>query len=32
MSQARVKIEDLVATMNEKIGSWTRPQPAEIDG
>jgi hypothetical protein len=22
----------LVATMNEKIGSWTRPQPAEIDG
>ena len=32
MSQARVKIEDLVATMNEKMGSWTRPQPAEIDG
>ncbi|MAU93593.1 MAG: glycine--tRNA ligase [Planctomycetes bacterium] len=32
MSQSRVKIEDLVATMNEKIESWTRPQPAEIDG
>ena len=32
MSQSRVKVEDLVATMNEKIGSWTRPQPTEIDG
>ena len=32
MSQSRVKVEDLVATMNEKIGLWTRPQPTEIDG
>ena len=32
MSQERVKIEDLISTMNSKIGSWTRPQPAEIDG
>jgi len=32
MSQSRVKVENLVATINEKIESWTRPQPAEIDG
>ncbi|MFT7516517.1 MAG: glycyl-tRNA synthetase [Myxococcota bacterium] len=32
MSQERVKVEDLIATINSKISSWTRPQPVEIDG
>lgn len=32
MSQERVKIEDLVTTMNRKIASWSRPQAVEVNG
>jgi glycyl-tRNA synthetase len=32
MSQERVKMEDLIATVNGKIASWTRPQPVKTDG